>query len=113
MWDEAMAFLGAAAVFGIQVIAVCGGQGILLTRWPQLQVALQCVGGGCLPYLGWQLLRRRGIGSESAGGLISFWEAASLQYLNPRTWMMSVATATLLLPLQLEQVLADGYAPTI
>ena len=113
MLDEAMAFLGAAAVFGIQVIAVCGGRGILLTHWPQLQVALQCVGGGCLPYLGWQLLRRHGTGTDGAGGLDTFWEAASLQYLNPRTWVMSVATATLLLPLQLEQVLADGYVPTI
>ena len=113
MLDEAMAFLGAAAVFAIQVIAVCGGRGILLTRWPQLQVALQCVGCGCLPYLGWQLLRRRGTAAAGAGGLGTFWEAASLQYLNPRTWVMSVATATLLLPLQLEQVLADGYVPTI
>jgi len=106
-------FLGAAAVFGIQVIAVYGGLGILLTCCPQLHDALQYVGAGCLLYLGWQLPRRRSTGSGSAGRLMTFWEAASLQYLNPTTWLMSLAAATLLLPLPLEQVLADGYIGTI
>ena len=113
MLDEVLAFLGAAAVFGIQVVAAGGGLGILLTRWPQLQGALQCMGAGCLLYLGWQLARQRSMGSGSTGTLSTFWEAASLQYLNPRTWLMSLAAATLLLPLQLEQLLADGCAGSI
>jgi threonine/homoserine/homoserine lactone efflux protein len=113
MWDEAMAFLGAATVFGIQVVAVCGGLDILLTRWPQLQIALQCLGVGCLLYLGRRLLRPRLAGSGNGGELITFWEAASRRYLDPQSWLMSLAAATLLLPLQLEQVLADGYVGTI
>ena len=113
MWDEAMAFLGATTVFGIQVVAVGGGLDILLTRWPQLYVALQCMGAGCLLYLGWQLLRQRGTASGAAGELVTFWEAASLQFLNPKTWLMSLAAATLLLPLQLERILTDGHVGTI
>ncbi len=113
MLDEVPPFLGAAAVFGIQVVAVCGGLGILLMRWPQLYAALQCMGAGCLLYLGWQLLRQRGTASGCAGELVTFWEAASLQFLNPNTWLMSLAAATLLLPLQLEQRLTDGFVGTI
>jgi threonine/homoserine/homoserine lactone efflux protein len=108
-----MACLGAAAVFAIQFVAVRGGLGLLLTRWPLLQVALQYGGAACLPYLGWQLLRQRGAGPGTAGEPLTFWEAAALQFLNPKAWLMSLAAATLLLPLQLEQVMADGYSGRI
>lgn len=113
MLEEVPPFLGAAAVLGIQVVAICGGLGIVLAHWPQLYVALQCAGAGCLLYLGWQLLRQHGQGSGSAGKLFTFWESASLQFLNPKTWLMSLATATLLLPLQFKQMLTDGYIGTI
>jgi len=113
MLDEVPPFLGAAAVVGIQVIAECGGLAMLLTRWPQLYMALQCIGVGCLVYLGWQLLRQRGTAAGSAGEFSTFWEAASLQFLNPKTWLMSLAAATLLLPLPLEHILTDGHVGTI
>lgn len=113
MLDEVPPFLGAAAVFGIQVVAECGGLAMLLTRWPQLYAALPCIGAGCLLYLGWQRLRQPGTASGTAGELATFWEAASLQFLNPKTWLMSLAAATLLLPLALEQILTDGSAGTI
>jgi hypothetical protein len=105
--------LGAAAVCGVQLVAVGSGLGILLSRWPQVQIALPCVSAGCLLYLGAQLLRRRGAGPGAAGELITFWESAARQFLNPRTWLMSLAAATLLPPLQLQQVLAHGYSGTI
>ena len=113
MLDEVPPLLGAAAVFGIQLVAICGGLGMLLAHWPQLYIALQCAGAGCLLYLGWQLLRPHSQGSGSAGQLFTFWESASLQFLSPRTWLMSLAAATLLLPPQLEQLLTDGPIGTI
>jgi threonine/homoserine/homoserine lactone efflux protein len=105
--------LGAAAVFGIQVIAVCGALGLLLTRAPQLHLALQCTGGACLLYLGWQLLRQRSAGSASGAAFSTFGEAAARQFLNPKAWLMSLTAATLLLPAQWEQVLAGGYTGMI
>ncbi len=106
-------FLGAAAVFGIQVVAVCGGVGVLMTRSPPLHGVLQCAGAACLLYLGWQLLRERSAGSAGGIPYRTFGEAAALQFLSPRGWLMSLATVTLLLPAQWEQVLADGYSGAI
>jgi threonine/homoserine/homoserine lactone efflux protein len=106
-------FLGAAAVFGIQIVAVCAALGPLLMRSPQVHVALQATGAGCLLYLGWRLLRQRSAIRSSAGAFISFGEAAAVQFLNPKAWLMSLAAATLLLPAHWEQVLTGGYTGTI
>ena len=105
--------LGAAAVFAIQVVAVCGGVGIVLTRSPQMHGALQCAGAGGLLCLGWQLLRQRSAGSGSGVRLNTFGEAAAGQFLSPKAWLMSLSAVTLLLPTHWEQVLAGGSAGTI
>lgn len=104
--------LGAAAVFGIQVVAVGGGLGVLLARSPPLHGALRYTGAGCLLYLGWQLLRQRRAGCASGTQGNTFGEAA-LQFLSPKGWLMSLAVVTLLLPAQWEQVLAGSYAGRI
>jgi threonine/homoserine/homoserine lactone efflux protein len=113
-WHRALVpFLAAAAVFGIQVVAVCGALAPLLTRAPQLHNALQCTGAASLLYLGWRLLRRRSPPGGSEVSFSSFGEAAALQFLNPKAWLMSLAATTLLLPAPWQQVLAGGYAGTI
>jgi threonine/homoserine/homoserine lactone efflux protein len=104
---------GIAAGFWIQIVAVCGGRVMLLTRWPQLHGALQCLGATGLLYLAWSLLRVRAAGPGSADCVTTFWEVAARQLLNPRAWLMSLAMATLLLPAQLEQALAHCCAATI
>jgi threonine/homoserine/homoserine lactone efflux protein len=106
-------FLGAAAVFGIQIVAVCAALGPLLVRSPQAHLALQGTGAGCILYLGWRLLRQRSAIRGSAGRFISFGEAAAVQFLSPKGWLMSLAAATLLLPAHWEQVLTGGHTGTI
>ena len=105
--------LGISCGFGAQVAAVCGGLGILFTRWPQLQLGLKWVGAGYLLFLGWQLLRSRSGQAGSAGKPITFAEAAAFQFLNPKAWVMSLTAATLFLPPELGQVLASGYVASI
>ena len=105
--------LGVSCGFGAQVAAVCGGLGILFTRWPQLQLALKWVGAGYLLFLGWQMLRSGAAQSGSAGKPITFAEAAAFQFLNPKAWVISLTAATLFLPPQLGQVLASGYVASI
>src|ERR1700727_3082921 len=58
--------LGISCGFGVQVAAVCGGLGILFTRWPQLHWGLKWVGAAYLLYLGRQLLRAAGPGAAGA-----------------------------------------------
>ena len=105
--------LGVASGFGVQVAAVCGGLGVLFTRWPQVHIGLKWVGAGYLLYLGWQMLRSRGAGVGSAGKPVTFWEAAAFQFLNPKAWVISLTAATLFLPPGLGQVLASGYVASI
>ncbi len=103
---------GLAAGFGIQVIAVCGGLAILQAHWPQLHGALQCLGAGCLLLLAWSMLGWRARLNLSGAG-DTFWESAARQLLNPKAWLLSLTAATLLLPAQLEQALADCCTATI
>jgi threonine/homoserine/homoserine lactone efflux protein len=105
--------LGVSCGFGAQVAAVCGGLGILFTRWPQLQLALKWVGAGYLLFLGWQMLRPRSGPDGRAGKPITFMEAAAFQFLNPKAWVISLTAATLFLPPQLGQVLASAYVALI
>jgi threonine/homoserine/homoserine lactone efflux protein len=104
-----MKLLGIAAGFGIQVVATGGGLGMVQARWPQLDIDLQWLGIGCASYLGWKLLRSRHAGTGGGGELLTFGEVAALQLLNPAAWLLSLATATLLLPPPLQQVLSGGF----
>jgi threonine/homoserine/homoserine lactone efflux protein len=105
--------LGVSCGFGVQVAAVCGGLGILFTRWPQIQDALKWVGAAYLGYLGWQLLRAAGPATGRAGRPVTFAEAATFQFVNPKAWVISVTAATLFLPPQLGPVLASSYVTAI
>lgn len=105
--------LGISCGFGAQVAAVCGGLGIVFTRWPQLQLALKWVGAAYLLYLGWHMLRNRSAQAGSAGKPITFAAAAAFQFLNPKAWVISLTAATLFLPPQLGPVLASSYVATI
>ncbi|HEY6454748.1 MAG TPA: LysE family translocator [Steroidobacteraceae bacterium] len=105
--------LGVSCGFGMQVAAVCGGLGILFTRWPQMHAGLKWVGAAYLLYLGWQLLRAAGPGAAMAGKPVTFAAAAMFQFVNPKAWVISLTAATLFLPPQLGQVLASAYVSSI
>lgn len=104
--------MGIAAGFAIQTVALCAVLGMLLSRWPQLQIAVQATAAGCLLYLGWQRLRGSGA-TLGAGGPNLFWEAAARHFLSPRAWLISAAAAMLLLPQALAQILTAGYTGAI
>jgi threonine/homoserine/homoserine lactone efflux protein len=108
-----MKILGIAAGFGIQVIAVGAGLGMLMARWPQIGIELRWLGAGCASYLGWRLLRSRRGSSRCGVELLSFGEVAARQFLNPVAWLISLVTGTLLLPPYLHQVLTCGVAGRI
>jgi threonine/homoserine/homoserine lactone efflux protein len=105
--------LGVSCGFGALVAAMCGGLGILFTRWPQVHGALKWLGAAYLLFLGWQLLRAAGPGAASAGKPVTLAEAAMFQFVNPKAWIIAVTAATLFLPPQLGQVLASGYVTSI
>jgi threonine/homoserine/homoserine lactone efflux protein len=101
--------LGISVGFGIELLAVCGGLGVIFTRWPELQTALRWIGAIYLLYLGVRMLNS---GPASAGATtrpVTFLEAAIFQFVNPKAWVMNLTAATLFLPHDVGVIAAGAY----
>jgi threonine/homoserine/homoserine lactone efflux protein len=81
--------------FSTMLLAAAGGVAALVVASPALSALLKWLGIAYLLWLAWGLARSRGDGN--AGGPfelpLAFWQSALFQYLNPKAWMLSVATA--------------------
>jgi threonine/homoserine/homoserine lactone efflux protein len=90
--------------FGVPVglssmlLAAAGGVAALLLASPPLASFLKWLGVAYLLWLSWQLARPAAGGSGAAGGPfalpLGFSQSALFQYLNPKAWMLALATAT-------------------
>jgi len=101
--------LGISVGFGIELLAVCAGLGVIFTRWPELQTVLRWAGAAYLLYLGVKMLRSAPAGSSTTARPVSFLEAAVFQFLNPKAWVMTLTAATLFLPHELGVLAAGAY----
>lgn len=81
--------------FSTMLLAAAGGVAALVVASPALSALLKWLGIAYLLWLAWSLARSRDAGS--AGGPfalpLAFWQSALFQYLNPKAWMLSIATA--------------------
>ncbi|NWA44666.1 LysE family translocator [Pseudomonas reactans] len=87
---------GACAGAAGLVLLVGSGFGQSLVHAPKVQMAMQWIGVGWLSYLAWQIFSAPAQAievqaSEKPLGLIG---AASLQLINPKTWMMALAVVS-------------------
>jgi threonine/homoserine/homoserine lactone efflux protein len=105
--------LGIVFGFVVQLLAVCAGLSALFSRFPALQTALSWVGAAYLIYLGWHLLRSSVAATREQGQPVTFLQAASFQFLNPKAWVMTVTAATLFLPHELGALLAGLYMAVV
>jgi threonine/homoserine/homoserine lactone efflux protein len=105
--------VGIACGFVAQLLAVCAGLSALFARWPALQTALGWAGAAYLLFLGWQMLRRNDAAADAEARPVSFFEAASFQFLNPKAWVMTLTAATLFLPRELPWVLQGAYMAAV
>ena len=87
---------GACASAATLVLLVGTGAGTSLTEWPALQTLMQWAGVAWLSYLAWQIFRTPAvaIGAENAEKRLGLLGAASLQWINPKTWMMALAVVS-------------------
>jgi threonine/homoserine/homoserine lactone efflux protein len=87
---------GACASAAILVLLVGTGAGTSLTAWPALQTVMQWVGVAWLSYLAWQIFRApaAALTTEKNGARLGLLGAASLQWINPKTWMMALAVVS-------------------
>lgn len=88
-------FGACAGAAGI-VLLVGSGIGQSLTHLPKVQSAMQWAGVAWLSYLAWQIFSAppQAVGPQAPHKRLGLTGAASLQLINPKTWMMAVAVVS-------------------
>jgi threonine/homoserine/homoserine lactone efflux protein len=85
---------GAGASAALIVLAVGNGIGQALANLPAVQLLMKWVGVLWLSYLAWQIYRSPATLSpldHKSPQKAGLWAGASLQLVNPKTWMMAIA----------------------
>ena len=90
---------GVSAGMGAMMLLVAGGvAGIVLSHEAVLPIIKLC-GGGFLLWLAWRIAMSGGSGPGKPAALAGFFDAAALQWVNPKAWVVSAgAAATYLHP---------------
>ncbi|NUT76720.1 LysE family translocator [Pseudomonas sp. C1C7] len=88
--------LGACASAAMLVLVVGTGAGSSLSHWPAVQTLMQWAGVSWLSYLAWQIFRApaSAVTAQDNGSRLGIWGAVSLQWINPKTWMMALAVVS-------------------
>jgi len=91
------ALLGIQSGFIVLALACIAGLGAVFERWPVLLEILQWVGAAYLAWLAWRMLRAAGPGEARDGEPVGFLAGALFQVVNPKAWVMSITSASLVL----------------
>jgi len=91
--------MGACAGAAGLVLLVGTGVGDFLARHQTLQTIMSWIGIAWLSWMAWQIFRAPPAaieidGTASKGPRLGLWGAASLQLVNPKTWMMALAVVS-------------------
>ena len=96
-WVAAVPIIvGACASAATLVLLVGTGIGSSLTAWPAAQGVMQWAGVAWLSYLAWQIFNApaTAIAARDSEARLGWVGAASLQLVNPKTWMMALAVVS-------------------
>ena len=90
--------VGGCAGAALMVLIVGTGLGDVLARHRQVQTVMAWVGIVWLTWLAWQIFSAPAEAIDpdktSEGPRLGLWSAASLQLVNPKTWMMALAVVS-------------------
>ncbi|MVV47378.1 LysE family translocator [Pseudomonas sp. PB120] len=96
-WAAAVPIIfGACASAALIVLLVGTGAGSSLIEAPVVQTAMKWLGVAWLSYLAWQIFNAptNALGTQDSTSRLGLAGAASLQLINPKTWMMALATVS-------------------
>ena len=84
--------LGISCGFCSLLLGVGLGLGAVLQAFPALHLALKIAGGAYLLYLAWKIARSRSMAQKTGASArpLTFLQAASFQWVNPKAWVMAV-----------------------
>jgi threonine/homoserine/homoserine lactone efflux protein len=87
---------GACASAATLVLLVGTGVGSSISAWPTVQSVMQWAGVAWLSYLAWQIYSApaTAIAARNSEARLGWMGAASLQLVNPKTWMMALAVVS-------------------
>jgi len=87
---------GACASAATLVLLVGTGVGSSISAWPTVQSVMQWAGVAWLSYLAWQIYSApaTAIAARNNEARLGWMAAASLQLVNPKTWMMALAVVS-------------------
>ncbi len=83
---------------GFPMLAACVGLGLgaLFEAWPPARVVLEVVSIAFLLWLAWKVANAGAPGEGRAGGRpLSFLQAATFQWVNPKAWAMALGAMSL------------------
>lgn len=84
--------LGSAAGFTVIMLLTGFGLHEVLERWPGLTEVIRWGGTAFLLYLAWKIAADNGeISSDKSTDRPAFWRAATIQWVNPKGWMVAAA----------------------
>jgi threonine/homoserine/homoserine lactone efflux protein len=85
--------LGVSAGMGSMMLLVAGGiAGVVLSHAAALPLIKLC-GGAFLLWLAWRIALSGGSGPADSADIAGFFDAAALQWVNPKAWVVSAGAA--------------------
>jgi threonine/homoserine/homoserine lactone efflux protein len=85
--------LGAAAGMGLLMALVAAGLGSVMLRSPLLIASVKVAGIAFLLWLAWKIATARRDGASEGTAPVGFWRALTLQWVNPKAWVVTASAA--------------------
>lgn len=95
-WRSAPHVLGIMLGFGLMLVIIALGGGLLFAHYPWLSMVLKYLGSFFMVYVAWKIFVSKPPNTDSKENkrAISFFNAAIFQVVNPKAWVMCIAAVT-------------------
>lgn len=102
------ALAGVAVGMGLMLFLVALGLGSLVLGHPLILLLLKIGGAGFLLWLAWKIATAGRNASTTAKEPVGFWGAAAFQWVNPKSWLVSVSAVGTYLHTQADTALTQS-----
>ena len=85
--------LGIDAGMALQLVLVAFGLGSVVLGQPAVLAAMKWAGAAFLLYLAFRIATAKGGVGDAGGRPVGFFEAAALQWINPKAWLVTTSAA--------------------